>query len=132
MFFSKNFILDVWLCSEYSSGTVNCCRQKLHLKSLIGLWICLCLCWVWQFLNETSKICYEETQKNGKKHVPFVPRNSCSKIFSILDGKLSTGRPVAWLQSLWTLVSLSSRKLHFSIIFCFAIAIYGCTLTHHD
>ena len=33
--------------------------------------------------SERSKmlLCYEETQKNGKKHVPFVPRNSGSKIF---------------------------------------------------
>ena len=53
---------------------------------------------VWQFLNEISKGCYEETQKNGNKHVPYLPRNSYSKIFckfSTLDGKLSTGRPVA-------------------------------------
>ena len=80
MFFSKSFILDVWPSSNYASGVVNYCRQKLHLKSLVGPLICLCMYWVWQFLNETSKICYEETQKNGKKHVPFVPRNSCSKI----------------------------------------------------
>ena len=78
---SKSFILDVLLRSEYASGTVNYCHQKLHLKSLIGLWICLCLYWVCQFLNKTSKTCYEETQKNGKKHVLFVPRNSCSKLF---------------------------------------------------
>ena len=33
--------------------------------------------------SERSKMLlgYEETQKNGKKHVPFVPRNSGSKIF---------------------------------------------------
>ena len=36
MFFSKSFILDVRLGPEYASGTVNYCRQKLHLKSLIG------------------------------------------------------------------------------------------------
>ena len=35
--FSKSFILDVRPRSEYASGTVNCCRQKLNLKSLIGL-----------------------------------------------------------------------------------------------
>ena len=34
-----------------------------------------------QALNEISKVCYEEMQKNDNKHVPFVPRNSCSKIF---------------------------------------------------
>ena len=81
MFFSKSFILDVRIRSEYASGTVNYCRQKLQPESLIGPWICLCLYWGRQFLNETSKTCYEETQKNGRKHVPFVPRNSCSKTF---------------------------------------------------
>ena len=30
---------------------------------------------------EISKICYEETEKNGNKHVLFVPGNSCSKMF---------------------------------------------------
>ena len=65
MFFSKSFTLDVQLRSDYASGTVNCCHQKLHLKSLIGVWMCHCLYRVWQFLNETSKVCYGETQKNG-------------------------------------------------------------------
>ena len=113
LFFSKSFILDVLLHSKYASGTVNYCRQKLHLKSLIGPWICLCLYWVWQFLNETSKVCYQET--NGNKHVPLflgIPVRKFLYIF-ILDGRLSTRRPVAWLQSLWTLIScisLGSRK----------------------
>ena len=35
MFFSKSFILDVRLGTEYASETVNYCRQKMHLKSLI-------------------------------------------------------------------------------------------------
>ena len=53
---------------------------------------------VWQFLHEISKVCYKETQMNRNKHVRFVPRNSFHNNFhkfSILDGKLSTGRPVA-------------------------------------
>ena len=33
--------------------------------------------------NAISKVCYEETQKNGNKYVAFVPRNSCSNIFVI-------------------------------------------------
>ena len=33
------------------------------------------------YANAISKVCYEETGKNGNKHVAFVPRNSCSKIF---------------------------------------------------
>ena len=109
-FFSKGFILDVQLRSEYASGTVNYFHQKLHLKSLIGLWICLCLCWVRQLLvNEISKVGYEETQKNGNKHVPFVPGNNCSKVFIknfwFFEGKLPVGEPVAWIQPLWTLIS---------------------------
>ena len=35
IFFSKSLILDVRLRSEYASGTVNYCRQKLHLFSII-------------------------------------------------------------------------------------------------
>ena len=98
MFFPKSFILDVPLGSEYASETVgNYCHQKLHLKYLIRPWICLCLYWVWQFLNVTSKICYERTQKNGKKHVPFVPRNTG---ILILDGKSSIRCLVAWFKSL--------------------------------
>ena len=62
----------------HASGSVNYFCQKLHLKPLIGLWIC-------QFLTEISKVCYEETQNNSNKHVPFVPRNSCSKIFINFD-----------------------------------------------
>ena len=81
MFSPKCLILNVRLRSENASGTVNYFRQKLHLQSLIGLWIFFCLYWVWRFLNEISKVCYEETQKNGNKHVPFVPRNSCSNNF---------------------------------------------------
>ena len=76
-----SFILDIWLSFEYVSGTVYYFWQKVHFKSFIGLQICLCLYQVWQFINEVSKVCYEETQKNGNKHVLFVPRNSCSKIF---------------------------------------------------
>ena len=78
IFSSKSFILDVRLRSEYASGSVNYFCQKLHLKPRIGLWIC-------QFLTEISKVCYEETQNNSNKHVPFVPRNSCSKIFKNFD-----------------------------------------------
>ena len=74
-------MLDVRLHSECTSGSVNYFCQKLYLKSSIGLWICPCLHWVWQFLNKISKVSYEETQKNGNKHVPFVPSNSSSKIF---------------------------------------------------
>ena len=40
------------------------------------------LCWTRQFwINEISKVCYEETLKNGNKHVRYVPGNSCSNIF---------------------------------------------------
>ena len=41
--FSKSFILDVWLRSEYAFRTGNYFHQKLPLKFLIWLWICLCL-----------------------------------------------------------------------------------------
>ena len=99
MFFSQSFILDVRLRSVYVSGTVNCCRQNLHLKSLIGLWMCLCLYWVWQFLNATSKVCYEENQDNGINMFRLSLGIAVQKCLSIFyfGGKLSTGRPAAWL-----------------------------------
>ena len=81
MFFSKSFILDVRLRSEYASGTVNYFRQKLHLK--IYNRILNTLLPVLSLLNEIGKACYKETKKNGNKHVPLVSRNSSSKIFVI-------------------------------------------------
>ena len=53
--FSKSFILDVWLRSEYTSGSVIYLHQNLHLKSVIRLWICRCLYWVWQFIMKLAK-----------------------------------------------------------------------------
>ena len=32
----------------------------------------------WRWINKISKVCYEETQKNGNKYV--VSKNSCFKI----------------------------------------------------
>ena len=93
MFFSKSFILDVRLRSEYTFGTVitlwlclwNSSGNFFPKNCILNLWkglqICICLHWVWQFLNEISKAFYEETQKNGNKYVPLVPRNACLKIF---------------------------------------------------
>ena len=37
--------------------------------------------------NEISKACYQETQRNGKKHVLFIPGNSCWKLFVNFQGK---------------------------------------------
>ena len=59
----------------------NYFHQKLHLRSLKRL-ICLCIYLVWQFwtwINEISKVCYEETQKNGNKYV--ASENSSLKNF---------------------------------------------------
>ena len=79
-FFSKSSILDIQVHCEYTSGNVNYFCEKHHLKYLIGSEYASA--WVWQFwINEISKICHEETQKNGNKHVLFVLRNSCLKIF---------------------------------------------------
>ena len=65
---TKNSILDILLGHENASGftVFNCFHQKLQLRSLRGQ-ICLCIYLVWQiwrWINEISKACYEETQKN--------------------------------------------------------------------
>ena len=40
---------------------------------------------VW--INVISKVCYEETQENGNKHLLFVPGSSCLKIWGNLQWK---------------------------------------------
>ena len=65
MFFSKIFIFDVQLCSEYTSGTVakNCILNLWYASAGI------------EFGNSYMKLvkCYELTQKNKKENfmVPF-------------------------------------------------------------
>ena len=86
-FSTKSSILDILLTPENASGyrVFNYFYQKLHLKSLICLCIgliCLCIYLVrqfWRWVNEISKVCYEETQNNCTKYVIF--ENSCSKKF---------------------------------------------------
>ena len=80
---AKSSILVILLGPENASGITvfNYFHQKLHLRSLRGL-ICLCIYLVqqfWRWINEISKVCYEETQKNDNKYV--VSENSCSKYF---------------------------------------------------
>ena len=64
----KSSILDILLGPENASAftVFNYFYQKLHLRSLRGQ---LCLCkylvpQIWGWINEISKLCYEETQKN--------------------------------------------------------------------
>ena len=59
----------------------------MHLRSLRAqMYLVLCICYsailcmylvpqIWRWINEISKVCYEETQKN------VVSENSCSKYF---------------------------------------------------
>ena len=63
------------------NSVFNYFHQKLHLKSLRGL-ICLCIYLVrqfWRWINEISKVCYEETQINCTKYV--ISEGSCLKNF---------------------------------------------------
>ena len=67
-FSTKSSILDILLGPENASEftVFNYFHQKLHLRSLRGK-ICLCMYLVpqiWRWINEISKVCYEETQKN--------------------------------------------------------------------
>ena len=67
-FSAKSSILDILLGPENASGftVFNYFHQKLHLRSLRGQ-ICLCMYLVpqiWRWINEISKVFYEETQKN--------------------------------------------------------------------
>ena len=56
-----------------------------------------CLYRVWQFLNEARKVCYGETQRNGTNMFRLFLGKLFEnfRAFLILDGKLSTGWPVA-------------------------------------
>ena len=67
-FSAKSSISDILLGPENTSGftVFNYFHQKLYLRSLRGQ-ICLCMYLVpqiWRWINEISKVCYEETQKN--------------------------------------------------------------------
>ena len=78
-FFHKSFILDILLGLENATEftVFNYFHQKLHLRSLRGQ-ICLCMYLfpqIWRWTNETSKVGYEERQKN------VVSENSCWKNF---------------------------------------------------
>ena len=67
-FSTKSSILDILLGPENASGftVFNYFYQKLHLRSLGGQiyrWMYLAPQF-WRWINEISKVCYEETQKN--------------------------------------------------------------------
>ena len=67
-FSAKSSISDIFLGRGNASGFIvfNYFHQKLHLRFLRGQ-ICLCMYLVpqiWRWINEISKVCYEETQKN--------------------------------------------------------------------
>ena len=83
-FSAKSSIFNILLGPENASGfSLNYFHQKLHLWSLKGL-TCICIYLVqqfWRWINKMSKVCYEETQKNGYKYV--VSENSSSKNLEI-------------------------------------------------
>ena len=67
-FFAKSFILDILLGPENTPRftVFKYFHQKLHLRSLRGqIYLCMYLVpQIWRWINEISKVCYEETQKN--------------------------------------------------------------------
>ena len=85
----KSSILDIMLGPENASGftVLNYFHQKLHLRSQRGL-IYLCIYLVqqfWRWINEISKVCYEETQNSCTKYV--ISENSCLKNFTYFQEK---------------------------------------------
>ena len=64
-FFTKSSILEILLGRENASR-FTVFNSFHHLRSLRGQ-ICLCIYLVlqiWRWINEISKVCYKETQKN--------------------------------------------------------------------
>ena len=79
------------------------------LRSLRGL-ICLCLYLVqqfWRWINEISKVCYEETQNNCTKYV--ISENSCSKNFVYFQEKHP--REIAFLNKVAGYLTLTGNVL---------------------
>ena len=110
-FSAKSSILDIPLGPENASGftVFNCFHQKLHLRSLRGL-ICLCIYLVrqfWRWINEISKVCYEETQNNCTKYV--ISENSCSKNFVYFQEKHP--REIAFLNKVAGYLTLTGNVL---------------------
>ena len=106
-FSAKSSVLDILLGPENASGftVLNYFHQKLHLRSLRGL-ICLCIYLVQQ-INEISKVCREEIQKNGNKYV--VSENSCSKNFTHFQEKHP--REIAFLNKAAGYLTLTENVL---------------------
>ena len=62
----SSILIFCWVLKVPLDSQSNYFHQKLHLRSLRGQ-ICLCMYLVpqiWRRINEISKVCYEETQKN--------------------------------------------------------------------
>ena len=62
----SSILIFCWVLKKPLDSVFNYFHQKLHLRSLRGQ-ICLCMYLVpqiWRWINEISKVCYEETQKN--------------------------------------------------------------------
>ena len=110
-FSAKSSIFDILLGPENASGftVFNYFHQKLHLRSLRGL-ICLCIYLVqqfWRWINEISKVCYEETQNNCTKYV--ISENSCSKNFVYFQEKHS--REIVFLNKVAGYLTLTGNVL---------------------
>ena len=100
-------MLDILLGHDnvYGFRIFNYFHQKLQLRSLRVL-ICLCIYLVlqfWRWINEISKVCFEETQKKGNKY--FVSENSSSKNFVNIQEKHS--REIAYLSKVAGYLTLS-------------------------
>ena len=67
-FFAKSCIVSILLGPENASGFTVCnyFQQKQHPRSLRReIYLCMYLVpQIWGWINEISKVCYEETQKN--------------------------------------------------------------------
>ena len=110
-FAAKSSILDILLDPENASGftVFNYFHQKLHLRSLRGL-ICLCIYLVrqfWRWINEISKVCYEEAQNNCTKYV--ISENSFSKKICIFARKTSC--EIAFLNKVAGYLTLTGNVL---------------------
>ena len=62
----SSILIFCWVLKMPLDSESNYFHQKLHFRSLRGE-ICLCMYLVpqiWRWINEISKVCYEEMQKN--------------------------------------------------------------------
>ena len=84
-------------------------HQTLHLRSLRGL-ICICIYLVlqfWRWINDISKVCYWEIQKNTNKYA----ENNCSEKFCNIRRKTFPWNETASLNKVACYVTLTGNLL---------------------